>query len=430
MDFISDNGPSEGFSLLESIVKYDRVENTENLRNFIVSQARKCGYNAVVDSCNNVVCTYPSSHKLLILAHYDISTHVGYTKSPSLQVLDGVLSASKGYLGASSISVAGLLYLMSLQLPIQAIFTANKFHKMQGVKGLVIPPYIRYVLDLNYHKERAVIYGSPGSVLLYANLPVEKVLEEEVETHLVVSIDDMHTEGNENMNIVNIAFDSLSNLDKIVLCEINSSKSENFKPNKLKLIYASLKSANINTKYFKEINLAKKDSYIISNTKNIVNFINGNRDKIFEYNTVLAVAYSSLSMVYTGIKDNIFTTILNIRYTTTMQKENISQMIASLAQKNKFQLAQEILLEPWLPKDSSFVKLITREMDKYYSNIKATLYHGDMECAVLANKYENLSICSIGVQIHNEYTLSEYMEVKDINQCMSVCINVIKRVSM
>jgi hypothetical protein len=179
----------EYIELFKKITTFDRVNNTNTLQEFIFNRAKSYGYTVIIDDNNNVICQSNVQHTLLIQTNYDIPKHLGYKKPPLVVEDDFKITSSRGYLGARSMSVAILLYLLSEKTPITAVFTADRYNNMKGIKSLEILDNIKYFLNLSYYKDSPIITSCAGSFIVYGSTSVDKAPIEDVKVFQATSLD-------------------------------------------------------------------------------------------------------------------------------------------------------------------------------------------------------------------------------------------------
>jgi len=365
--------------------------NTEKLKNFITEWIEKSGYKYKTDEAGNILA-YKQKPVLAFQSHYDM---VCVGRAPDIEIIeeDGWLKAKDSTLGADNgIGVAIMLYLMTRYDNLEFLFTNDEEIGLLGAFDLELDIQSKYLLNLDSEDENIYI-GCAGGADVKIVYPVEYLTQKGFKADVKVeNLPGGHSGVDIDKNIPNAIVELLKRSENII--RIKGGERRNSIP-----VNASA-SICLPAEDGEEIRVIKDEYY---------EFLNKIPHGVLEYDFEFKVVSKSVNFAKID-NENI---ILSLRANSN---EKLSELKSYIKQKC---VGAEIEFEgeypAWKPEVSRLAEILKDIMEAEYKVI-----HAGLECAVLKDKFPDVSMASIGPVIENPHSVYERVEINSVKKIYSV----------
>lgn len=389
----------EIFDIFYEIVKIPHCSgNTEKLKEFIINWAESCGYSCETDKAGNIRA-YKNQPLLALQSHYDM---VCVGEAPNIEIIehDGWLKAKNSTLGADNgIGVAIMLYLMKRYDNLELLFTNDEEIGLIGAFNLDLEIKSGFLLNLDSEDENIYI-GCAGGVDVKVKYPLNY---EKCRGYCAsVSINALpggHSGVDIDKDIPNAIVELLKKVKNI--CSFKGGERRNSIPAnaQAKVCFVSEKGDEIK---------------IISN--DYLEFLKKLPHGVLEYDFEFQVVSKSVNLAIVD-DENI---ILSLRANSNEKLHELKEYIKQKCYGAEIEFEGEY--PAWKPEISELAKILKEIMNTEYKVI-----HAGLECAVLKNKFPNVSMASIGPLIENPHSLNERVNIESVKKIADTVIQLIER---
>jgi len=374
--------------------------DTEKLKKFIIEWTEKCGYQYKTDKAGNILA-YKSKPVLAFQSHYDM---VCVGEAPNIEIIEenGWLRAKNSTLGADNgIGVAIMLHLMREYDNLEFLFTSDEEIGLIGAFNLELEIQSGYLLNLDSEDENIYI-GCAGGVDVKVKYPIgyEKFTGFLADIK-VENLPGGHSGVDIDKDIPNAIEELLKRVKNI--SAIKGGERRNSIP------------ANA---YAKEAVLSEGGEEIEVFEKNYVEFLKKLPHGVLEYDFEFQVVSKSVNFAIIN-NENI---ILSLRANSNEKLEEVKEYI-----KEKCAGAEigfEGQYPAWKPEVSRLAEILKEIMDTEYKVI-----HAGLECAVLKDRFPDVSMASIGPVIQNPHSVNERVNLKSVEKIYNTIITLIQRMN-
>jgi len=389
----------EIIEIFEKIVKIPHCSgNTSQLREFIINWAHKCGYGCSVDGAGNILAR-SKAPVLTLQSHYDM---VCVGKAPEIETVqkDGWLFAKNSSLGADNgIGVAIMLYLMKIYDNVEFLFTNDEEIGLVGAFNLELDIKSRYLLNLDSEDENIYI-GCAGGVDVKVEYPA--VYEKAKGFVAEVTIENLpggHSGVDIDKGIPNAITELLQRVKNIV--SLKGGERRNSIP------------ANAAAK---ELVLSENGNETEVFEKNYLEFLKKLPHGVLEYDFEFQVVSKSVN--FAVVEDNNIA--LSLRANSNEKLDELKEYIKLKCTGAKIVFEGEY--PAWKPEVSELAKLL-----KEITGADYRVIHAGLECAVLKQKYPDVSMASIGPVILNPHSVHERVDLNSVKKVSESVIELIER---
>lgn len=362
---------------------------TEKLRDFIVEYAKNEGFKVEVDEAGNILafCEKPV---ICLQSHYDM---VCVGKAPVIEIeSDGEwLWAKDSSLGADNgIGVAIMLNLMKKYKNVEYLFTNDEEIGLVGAFNLDLDIKSPYLLNLDSEDENIYI-GCAGGVDAIINYPLSKIKKRGFLAD--VKIDNLpggHSGVDIHKNIPNAILELAFDVDEVA--EFIGGERRNSIPR------AARAKEFFESGYGKEVEVFD-DGYI--------KFLRNMPSGVLEYDFKFNVVSKSINL---AIVENE-KIILSLRANSNEVLEEVKEYLKA---KVKMDVKFEGEYPAWKPEITDLAKMLKEIMNNEFKVI-----HAGLECAVLKNKFPDISMASIGPVIENPHSTRERVNIKSVEKILN-----------
>jgi dipeptidase D len=372
---------------------------TEKLRDFIVEYAINSGFKVEVDEAGNILA-FKDKPVICLQSHYDM---VCVGKAPHIEIeSDGEwIWAKDSTLGADNgIGVAIMLYLMKKYKNVEYLFTNDEEIGLIGAFNLELDIKSPYLLNLDSEDENIYI-GCAGGVDAVINYPLKKIKKRGFLAD--VKIDNLpggHSGVDIHKNIPNAISELAFDVDEVA--EFIGGERRNSIPRSARA------KEFFESAYGDEVEVF--DNRYIKFLRNLPN-------GVLEYDFKFNVVSKSINL---AIVENE-KIILSLRANSNELLEEVKEYLKS---KAKIDIQFEDFYPAWKPEVSKLAEII-REISGYEFKV----IHAGLECAVLKDKFPNVSMASIGPIIENPHSVKERANLKSIEKTINIVEKLLQKVT-
>ncbi|WP_035003182.1 M20/M25/M40 family metallo-hydrolase [Lebetimonas sp. JH292] len=391
----------EVLKIFEKITKIPHCSgNTEKIRDFIVDFAKNEGFNVKVDKAGNILA-FSEKPLICLQSHIDM---VCVGKAPNIEIeSDGEwMWAKNSSLGADNgIGVAIMLYLMKKYKNIEYLFTNDEEIGLIGAFNLELKINSPYLLNLDSEDENIYI-GCAGGVDAVINYPLEKVKKKGFIAN--IKIDNLpggHSGVDIHKNIPNAIKELISCVNEVA--EFRGGERRN----------SIAKSASVK-EFFENSYGMEVEVFDGEYVKFLRNLPHGVLEYDFEFNVV----NKSINL---AIVENE-KIIMSLRANSNEALDEVKEYLKSKAAGADVKFEGEY--PAWKPEISKLA-----EMLKELTNFDFKVIHAGLECAVLKNKFPDVSMASIGPVIENPHSVRERVNIKSIQKTVDIVEKLLQKVT-
>lgn len=471
--------PKRVFHYFQEISKIPRCTyDEENISNYIKSVGERLGLETIQDDALNVIIRkpatpgYENSPGVIIQGHMDMvcekesdSDH-DFKKDPIKLIVDGdYIKADKTTLGADNgIAVAMGLALLednTLEHPsIELLVTSSEEVEMDGAFGLSkdVLKGTR-LINVDTEEEGVLVTGSAGGELVEVEIPVEY---EEVKDLIGFTIEvkglkgghsgmEIHKARGNSNKIINEVLKSIREIVDLKLISIEGGTKDNAIP-RSSTVHIGIKSSELSL-FMDEFDKVKDN--IIQRKKEKEPNIDIIIEKTEEVsNCISSDALNSLILLIESLPTGVFTMIpgdedivessSNLAIVNT-EKDKITIQIStrSSSEKTLLELREKIIAQVkktngkytvgnsyphWEYNPKSELRDVALKVYKkmFNKDMETTVIHAGLECGVLAKKYPNLDIISVGPDMEDVHTPQEKVSISSIKRVYDYLVELLK----
>ncbi|MDR1614317.1 MAG: M20/M25/M40 family metallo-hydrolase [Campylobacteraceae bacterium] len=415
--------------IFKSFAKVPRCSfEASKMRDFIVSFAASCGYEAKIDKADNILCQ--NKKPLLCLqSHYDMVC-LGDAPNVEMYEKEGWIRAKNSTLGADNgIGVALMLNMMQKFDDIELLFTSDEEVGLIGANSLEHQLTARYLLNLDSEQEGVIVIGCAGGAEISGCMKIQRESAKSNFKTYEISIKDLdggHSGLDIDKNIPN-AIKILADELKSAQCDIvsiNGGERINSIPKAAKaVIYASKEIKFKNSAlHVKEI---EYESAVLTDSKKIIDALASFKQGVRSYNDKLKMTESSINL--STIKTDANSAQVDF-FARSMNKNELKYLCQETVDfLNSFGFKAEIknCSLPWQPTITPFAKKVQKAALKFFDNVPFQAVHAGLECGIFENKNHFLQTVSIGPNIHFPHSLRERCDIASVERLEQITEEII-----
>ncbi len=363
--------------------------NTQKLQGFISEYAKERGFTVFRDNYGNVLA-YKNKPKLALQSHIDM---VCVGDAPKIEIIEenGWLKAKNSSLGADNgIGVAMMLAFMDKYDDIEYLFTNDEEIGLIGAKHLEFKISAPYLLNLDSEDEKEIIIGCAGGVDAEIKYPLKKEkIKGCIGNVSVTNLPGGHSGVDIDKNIPNAIIELLYKIESIA--SIKGGERRNSIP------------ANA---YAKEVFEGNDDIEVY--TDDYLKFLRKLPHGVLEYDFEFKIPSKSVNFALID-EDKI---TLSARANTNEKLNEMKEYILSKT------YGCEVLFEDeypaWAPEKSRLALKLQK-----ITGAKLNVIHAGLECAVLKEKFPEVSMASYGPLIENPHSLRERVSLESVKKVVN-----------
>jgi len=371
-------------------------KHTEKLKEYITDFVLRFGYECKTDSAGNILAK-KNSPKLALQSHYDM---VCVGQAPNIEpVTEGEwMYAKNSSLGADNgIGVAIMLYLIQKYDNLELLFTNDEEIGLIGAFNLELKIESPYLLNLDSEDENIYI-GCAGGVDALVEYPLKKEkLTGFVADFSINNLPGGHSGVDIHKNIPNAIKELTKKVQKVT--EFIGGERRNS-------IAANARAGVFYENAYGSEHEVFDDGY--------VKFLELLPHGVLEYDMQFDVVSKSVNL---AMVDNEHIT-LSLRANSNEKLEELKEYVALKAKNVKF----EGEYPAWKPEITKLAEILKELMNAEYRVI-----HAGLECAVLKDKFPDVSMASIGPIIENPHSVNERVNLKSVEKIVGVVEKLIQR---
>ena len=467
--------PERVFYHFEEISKIPRESYHEKaISDYLVEFGKKINLETYQDKYYNVVLRrkatprYENAPGIVIQGHMDMvcekesdSNH-DFKKDPIDLIVDGNrLRANKTTLGGDNgIAIAmGMAILEDESIKcgtIELLATTSEEIDLNG--ALSLEPNIlkgKMLINIDSEDEGVITVGSAGGVEIDILLPIEKETLTDVNLYTLSleklqgghsGVEINQKRGNANKILVEVLH-NLKALTDYSLVEVFGGSKDNAIPRSGKVILASSKDIKdiiskvadeVKAKYVsfepemvfaleatttKEVSVLSKktlDSYI----KTIEEIPTGVNTWMKEYPEIVE---SSDNLAIVKTLDENINIIVSLRSSDPEVLNELKDKIASILKENNASFEFSAGYPEWKFRAESKLREKALEVYKklYNKDMKVEVIHAGLECGAISQNYPDIDFISVGPNLRDVHTPSEYLEIDSTERVYNYVVELI-----
>lgn len=467
--------PERVFYHFEEISKIPRESYHEKaISDYLVEFGKKLNLETYQDKYYNVVLRrkatpgYENAPGIVIQGHMDMvcekesdSNH-DFRKDPIDLIVDGNrLRANKTTLGGDNgIAIAmGMAILEDESIKcgtIELLATTSEEIDLNG--ALSLEPNIlkgKMLINIDSEDEGVITVGSAGGVEIDILLPIEKETLTDVNLYTLSleklqgghsGVEINQKRGNSNKILAEVLH-NLKTLTDYSLVEVFGGSKDNAIPRSGKVVLASSKDIkDITTKVVDEVKakyvsfepemsftleattakevsvLSKKtlDSYI----KTIEEIPTGVNTWMKEYPEIVE---SSDNLAIVKTLDENINIIVSLRSSDPEVLSELKDKIASILKENNASFEFSAGYPEWKFRAESKLREKALEVYKklYNKDMKVEVIHAGLECGAISQNYPDIDFISVGPNLRDVHTPSEYLEIDSTERVYNYVVELI-----
>ncbi len=464
------------FEFFEEISRIPRCSyNEEKIASYLLAFAREKGLKAVKDEYNNVTIIREASKGfedkpgIILQGHIDMvcekvkdSNH-DFSKDPIELVYDGnYLKANGTTLGADNgIAIAMGLSILSqedLQAPrIEFVATATEETGLVGATNY--PTDIlkgKYFINIDSEEEGILIAGCAGGMDIDLKYEIERKSEEgNVYTLLVHNLKGGHSGMSIHENLLNAIkcggqiLDTISKDNDIKIISVSGGTKHNAIPREFEVefiskeeldpeiymeAYREFKKVEDNIEIdLTDVGYKKVDAFSEGLTERLIHAITKIPHGVKSYmeGEYSDIVESSLNLAIVDTKENSVDFKISARSSKDDKKEKISDEIHAIAMETKGKFTKSSSYNAWEFKEDSPLRDIVVKSYKEFTgeDLKVSVIHAGLECAIFAEKYPLIDTISIGPNILKVHTPEEKLDIESTKRTYDFVEFLIKKLS-
>lgn len=467
--------PERVFYHFEEISKIPRESYHEKaISDYLVEFGKKLNLETYQDKYYNVVLRrkatpgYENAPGIVIQGHMDMvcekesdSNH-DFRKDPIDLIVDGNrLRANKTTLGGDNgIAIAmGMAILEDESIKcgtIELLATTSEEIDLNG--ALSLEPNIlkgKMLINIDSEDEGVITVGSAGGVEIDILLPIEKETLTDVNLYTLSleklqgghsGVEINQKRGNSNKILVEVLH-NLKTLTDYSLVEVFGGSKDNAIPRSGKVVLASSKDIKdiiskvadeVKAKYVsfepemsftleattaKEVSVLSKktlDSYI----KTIEEIPTGVNTWMKEYPEIVE---SSDNLAIVKTLDENINIIVSLRSSDPEVLSELKDKIASILKENNASFEFSAGYPEWKFRAESKLREKALEVYKklYNKDMKVEVIHAGLECGAISQNYPDIDFISVGPNLRDVHTPSEYLEIDSTERVYNYVVELI-----
>jgi dipeptidase D len=398
------------------------------LRDFLVGFAEKYGCEVQVDRAGNILARR-GEPKLCLQAHYDM---VCVGQAPQIDTVEreGWLTAENSSLGADNgMAVAMMMALMEEGHHLEYLFTADEEIGLIGAKALEFTIRSRYLLNLDTEKAGEVYIGCAGGVDLIAQRSCEIGMDMRPAWLVEVSkLPGGHSGVDIHRNIPN-AIKKLAEYlsDKNVgIISMSGGERRNSIPVHAEAVVRT-ESALRDTEYVSVKPVIRADGVIMDSQK-LLDLLIAIPHGVEDFNEKLGIPQSSSNLAKVAAARGRVRIEQSLRAMSDERLEEDAKKMAEVFEAEGFRVWFEDPYPAWKPQVGDFAETVADIMKEFFDQSKFLAIHAGLECGILAKKFPDLQMVSIGPTIEYPHSARERVSLVDTERIFKALHAIIRSV--
>lgn len=467
--------PERVFYHFEEISKIPRESyNEKAISDYLVEFGKKLNLETYQDKYYNVILRrkasegYEDAPGIIIQGHMDMvcekendSNH-DFKKDPIDLIVDGNrLKANKTTLGGDNgIAIAmGMAILEDESIKcgtIELLATTSEEIDLNG--ALSLEPNVlkgKMLINIDSEDEGVVTVGSAGGVEIDILLPIEKETLTDVNLYTLSleklqgghsGVEINQKRGNANKILVEVLH-NLKALTDYSLIEVLGGSKDNAIPRSGKVVLASSKDIkDIVTKVANEVkerysSFEKEMSFTLEtttakdisafSTKTLNSYIKTIEEIPTGVNTWMKeypeIVESSDNLAIVKTLDENINIIVSLRSSDPEVLKELKDKIASILKENNASFEFSAGYPEWKFRAESKLRDKALEVYKklYNEDMKVEVIHAGLECGAISQNYPDIDFISVGPNLRDVHTPSEYLEIDSTERVYNYVVELI-----
>ncbi|AQW81105.1 aminoacyl-histidine dipeptidase [Campylobacter pinnipediorum subsp. pinnipediorum] len=402
---------------------------TKKMSEFLVDFCNKNGCKTVIDEFGTIHAI-KGKPKLCLQAHYDMVC-IGEAPNLELVVDNGYMMAKNSSLGADNgIGVAIMMNSISNFENIECLFTNDEEVGMIGATNFKGEIVSKYLLNLDSEDDNEVIIGCAGGLDLFASIDLQMQTTSIKNTYEVTvsRLRGGHSGIEIHKNIPN-AIKVLARFlreNECKLVSIDGGERSNSIPTKAKAVVACEKELVSNNEFI-SVKKIESSNEVMVNGDRVLAFINSFSQGVRSYDANISIVLNSINLSLVNIKDN---KVILTFFARSMDEKGLRELefeTTELAKVLGFDVSVKDRSVAWKPEITEFANDVLKQLQVFRPEAKITAIHAGLECGILKDGQKNLTVCSIGPNIHSPHSTNEKVELASVDIITKVVNNIVRK---
>ena len=399
----------------------------EAMKEYLVTTCSAYGYKVTIDAVGNILAKKEGS-KVTLQAHYDMVC-IGAEFPLDLQENEGWLSANDSTLGADNgMGMAMMLSLMEDGAEVDCLFTAEEEVGLIGARGLDLDLSAPFLLNLDSEEEGIVTIGCAGGVDIIAT---KKVTRQKKKLHLY----EYHVSGlagghsgvdidKEIPNAISLLFKKLCNTESFIV-EVNGGERRNSIPKKADIVFGLEEEGLIDGAAY----LGLQEAEVIGDSCTIIEMLAGFDSGVRDLNSELNIVETSINLALIESSNDVLRVQLSGRSMAREALVALEKETSAYFVKEGFEVESEGFYSPWKPEKNDFSNAVLDETKKLFENASYGAIHAGLECGIIKEKYPNILMASIGLNIMYPHSNREKVELASVGRVFESLQNIVRGIN-
>jgi len=409
--------------------------DAEQLKNYILAEAKSYGYKVSTDGVENILCEHPEAD-LILQSHYDMVC-IGDAPKLDLYEEEGRLKAKNSSLGADNgIGMAMMLSLMSEKKKISCLFTANEEVGLIGAQDLSLPIKESLMLNLDTEEEGYVYIGCAGGSDIISTKPIRRILiDEEVNSYEII-VDDLPG-GHSGVDIHKNIPSALKKLAAFLvhiphyLIKLEGGERRNSISKRARAIISVPVGVILDTQ-IEDIQIRKLDhceEKMIDQGHQISEVIHAFAQGVRAVNMDLGIVQNSINLAMVTMDETEIKISSSARSMDSEELLNLVDESICFFEAFGFKAKSEGTYPAWKPETNPFSYRVQEICKRHFKKVDFMAIHAGLECAILKSYAPHLDIVSIGPNIYDPHSSRESVEIASVHRVYKALVEIVEEVS-
>lgn len=407
------------WSIFETITTIPRCSgNTEAMKRFIIEWAETYDYSVQTDNAGNIYVKHKDA-KVCLQAHYDMVC-MGNAPQIALNKEGEYLSAKESSLGADNgIGVALMLLLISENVAVDALFTADEEIGLVGARALDMDITTKQILNLDSEEEGYVYIGCAGGVDIVIEKPISFITSDAMLYDVTLEgLPGGHSGVDIDKNILS-ANAYLSHVVSDIRAKLAAFSGGERRNAIAKRAQATMAISEEIVEKLKGADFGVEKSskeHVIENSEEVIQLLEMIPHGILRFDEELNMVHTSINYAIVSTTDTHIKIELTLR---SMQENMLQGYLDSL--KEDFEsmgcsVSSSDFYAPWEANPVVFTELVQEKVQKHHNNSALKTMHAGLECGVLQQHLKDAEFVSIGPTIELPHSNNERVHMPSVDR--------------
>jgi dipeptidase D len=416
----------EHFKTIAAIPHCSR--DADALLEYLAGYAREKGYDVRVDTAKNLLIS-KGRPKLCLQAHYDM---VCMGRAPDIEIYEeeGWLKARDASLGADNgIAIAMMLCLMDEGRELEYLLTSDEEIGLIGANALGFTLQAEAMLNLDSEEEAEVYIGCAGGIDLVAHKEYALLRDERQAYRVwVEGLPGGHSGVDIDKGIPNAIKVLAAYLQdkEVALLSLEGGSRRNAIADRAEARVRCARKLEGND--LVKVEAIESDAPILYGGEEIITLLHTFRHGVQEMNRAFKIPERSINLAIVSTRGGLCRIETSARAMSMEGLERIARETEAFFASYSYAVSMEEKYPSWKPDVNTFTKEVSHCMEEVFSESRLTAIHAGLECGVIAEKYPDIKLASIGPTIRYPHSTREKVSLDSVEKTYKVLEKIIERV--